>query len=215
MKERSKDGKKIDLVKRLNELEEIHNPKNVLSGLKIGVDQVQKFENAKVGDRVELGRGKMGTIRYIGQVKFNSSEEVIGIELDKFDAQAHDGRGYFETKKGHGYAIFKTKDDIERLIPMSGLKTPKGMKGRWSSTEAYGGIAPNNIQIDDRVRLQNGRTGVIRWKGKFDAEPVVVAEETKEPAESKGATTMTASSDGTANRGDCGGMVVVIVVGWS
>eukprot|EP01084_Bolivina_argentea_P068914 125449_1 len=37
--------------------------------------------------------------------------------------------------------------DIIRLIPMDKLLTQ------------------NNIQIDDRVRLQNGRTGVIRWKG--------------------------------------------------
>eukprot|EP01083_Nonionella_stella_P166938 559723_1 len=130
-------------------------------GLKIETDN--KFDGAKVGDRVELERNKMGTIRYIGEVKFNSSEEVIGIELDKFDAQAHDGRGYFETKKGHGYAIFKTINQIKQLIPMDKLATPK-LQDRASLQGAFGDneIA---IAVHDRVRLKNGRTGVIRWKG--------------------------------------------------
>ncbi len=53
----------------------------------------------KVGDTVELDTGQMGTIKYVGNTKMNQTEDVIGIELDEFDNQAHDGRGYFRTKK--------------------------------------------------------------------------------------------------------------------
>ena len=124
---------------------------------------------ARIGDRVELARQRMGTIRYIGHVKFYSSDDVLGIELDKFDAQAHDGRGYFETKKGHGYAIFKRMNEIKRLIPMDKLITPVSisrLQRSGSGMDISGGFRREdvtNIAVDDRVRLRNGRTGVIRF----------------------------------------------------
>merc|ERR1712048_362792 len=78
IQQRDVDGHKKDFTAKLAEIEQKENEEEEL--------KANKFENAKVGDRVELDRGKMGTIRYIGAVKFNSSEEVIGIELDRFDA---------------------------------------------------------------------------------------------------------------------------------
>eukprot|EP01083_Nonionella_stella_P285963 973321_1 len=48
---------------------------------------------------------------------------------------------------------------------MDKLLTPKILKSKWNSNDSIHGLSQNNIQIDDRVRLQNGRTGVIRWKG--------------------------------------------------
>ena len=67
-----------------------------------------------IGDCVELHDGKIGIIRYIGQVRFNSWYQVYGIELKEFDIMAHDGKGYFVTRGGHGYAIFKTVKDIKK-----------------------------------------------------------------------------------------------------
>ena len=86
---------------------------------------------------------------------------MIGIELDRFDAQAHNGLGYFETKHGHGYALFKTINEIKRIIPMDKLETPKDKKRndsfghhkrrsqRLSISGGLSGGDRTNIAVDD------------------------------------------------------------------
>lgn len=44
-----------------------------------------------IGDRVKLSRGKTGIVKYKGPAAFVGGEEVIGIELDTWDPNAHDG----------------------------------------------------------------------------------------------------------------------------
>eukprot|EP01083_Nonionella_stella_P236342 830174_1 len=60
----------------------------------------------KVGDRVKLQHGKTGFVRYIGTPGF-SEEELVGIELDSWSANAGDGsvqgEKVFATTAGRGY----------------------------------------------------------------------------------------------------------------
>eukprot|EP01084_Bolivina_argentea_P078784 142976_1 len=79
---------------------------------------------------------------------------MFGIELDKFDAQAHDGKGYFQTQRGYGHAIFVTVNDIKKSIPME-LET---FRDHVSEDNC-------NITVGDRLRLHNARTGILRWIG--------------------------------------------------
>eukprot|EP01084_Bolivina_argentea_P294827 507420_1 len=54
----------------------------------------------RIDDRLKLTKGREGTIRYIGKPHF-AKDERIGIDLDKWSAQGHDGRvgkfRYFST----------------------------------------------------------------------------------------------------------------------
>jgi len=67
----------------------------------------------KVGDHVRLARGKTGIIKYIGQV--GVMDELIGLELDSWTSNGHDGKGYFKCQRGRGY--FTTRSTIKAVIP--------------------------------------------------------------------------------------------------
>ena len=60
----------------------------------------------RLGDRVTTKKGRTGTVRYVGSVDF-SSAELIGLELDSWTANGHNGtvRGktYFRCAPGYGY----------------------------------------------------------------------------------------------------------------
>ncbi|ETO31501.1 hypothetical protein RFI_05619 [Reticulomyxa filosa] len=60
----------------------------------------------KVGDRVELDRGRTGTVKWIGVPEF-SEEDMLGIELDDWWINGHngskDGKKYFECPENYGY----------------------------------------------------------------------------------------------------------------
>lgn len=53
----------------------------------------------QIGDHVRLLRGKTGVVRFIGPTDF-SHEELVGIELDAWSVNTHDGsvkgRQYFK-----------------------------------------------------------------------------------------------------------------------
>ncbi|ETO30236.1 hypothetical protein RFI_06887, partial [Reticulomyxa filosa] len=51
----------------------------------------KKNEQIKIGDRVELDRGRRGVIKWIGPTDFSSGEEMLGIELDEWWINGHDG----------------------------------------------------------------------------------------------------------------------------
>ena len=65
----------------------------------------------KTGDRILTARGYSGIIRYIGNVHFDD-QEVIGVELDKWSPNGHDGtvhgHEYFKCIDGRGYFIRRT-----------------------------------------------------------------------------------------------------------
>ncbi|ETO31191.1 hypothetical protein RFI_05930, partial [Reticulomyxa filosa] len=48
-------------------------------------------KNIKAGDRVELDRGRKGVVKWIGVTDFSRGEEMLGIELDDWWINGHDG----------------------------------------------------------------------------------------------------------------------------
>jgi len=121
-----------------------------------------------LGDKVQLYRGKVGWVRYIGKVEFTSGE-VIGLELDSWTDNGHDGtvkgKQYFSCPQGRGYFTKRSKiAEIVETFDSQVRQTPKGpeefvfeTKGREEEVE---------FDIGDRVKLSRGRTGVVRYIGR-------------------------------------------------
>ena len=63
----------------------------------------------KIDDRVEISGDKRGTVRYIGTVDELGNGIYIGVELDQFINDGHDGsisnHVYFECNNGHGIFV--------------------------------------------------------------------------------------------------------------
>ena len=107
------------------------------------------FINLKLGDRVKLVDGKTGIIRYIGYLSL-IDYEVIGIELDEWSLNTKAGtvkvEAIFTALEGRGYFIRR------RLIE---------------------DVNPLFFEVGDRIKLFNGRTGVVRYIG----HPTIAEEE--------------------------------------
>ena len=78
------------------------------------------MEDLKFGDIVILKLNRKGYVRYIGPV-CSYSNEMIGVELDKFDPEAKDGRSkygrkYFSVPYGRG--LYVKRDEILKVIPV-------------------------------------------------------------------------------------------------
>ena len=76
-------------------------------------DENVAIKQLKVGDRVELQRGWMGKVQYIGSVP-PIKHEVIGLALDEAIPDGHDGKGLFVCKPKCGY--FTQRWRIKRVI---------------------------------------------------------------------------------------------------
>lgn len=78
---------------------------------------LQSVCNFKVGDRVKLREGKTGVVKYIGKPEF-PQEELVGIELDTWSANARDGsigdQKFFKTSSGRGY--FTPNTSVANII---------------------------------------------------------------------------------------------------
>jgi len=74
--------------------------------------------NVKLGDRVRLKRGKIGTVRYVGVVK-GTDLRVVGLELEQWHERGNDGtfKGvrYFETR-GDGWGYFTKPSSIDEIL---------------------------------------------------------------------------------------------------
>ena len=74
----------------------------------------------QIGDHIRLDRGKCGVVHYIGKASelfdddANKDEDVIGIELDEWSPNGHDGKGFFKATKGRGY--FARKNSVLNII---------------------------------------------------------------------------------------------------
>ena len=70
-----------------------------------------------IGDYVELNVGVKGIVMYIGNTDF-AKGEVIGLEMEKWDSDGHDGskngKRYFECKSGYG--MWSRRDRIVRNL---------------------------------------------------------------------------------------------------
>eukprot|EP01084_Bolivina_argentea_P095099 170970_1 len=63
----------------------------------------------QLGDKVKLEDGVVGIVKYIGITNL-SEQELIGIELDEWNFDGHNGKGYFKCSRGCG--IFVTRENI-------------------------------------------------------------------------------------------------------
>ncbi|ETO32395.1 hypothetical protein RFI_04721, partial [Reticulomyxa filosa] len=141
-----------DQMKTIDEDEEvdddvvIHKPRKLSTAEKSELLK-RMIARLRINDRVELFGGQMGTVRYLGTVETDGNEN-IGIELDDITIGGHNGRGKFTAREGHVYPY--------TLISVH-VNNPNG-----SNEE----LVPVNYL--DRVRLQGGRTGVVRYVGPLD-----------------------------------------------
>ncbi|ETO30234.1 hypothetical protein RFI_06885 [Reticulomyxa filosa] len=88
--------------------------------------------------------------------------EAIGIELDKYSQLAHDGKGKFATKQGYG--LFVRAKDIKKVYP----QVPENTEDE--DIDNGPPLTGENIVVNvlDRIRLQGGRTGVVRYLGPLE-----------------------------------------------
>lgn len=73
----------------------------------------------KIGDKVRLGRGKLGTVKFIGKTNFFGDQVVVGLELKDWHANGNDGthKGtrYFDVR-GNGYGYFTKPSAIVEVV---------------------------------------------------------------------------------------------------
>ena len=125
----------------------------------------QAGKNVKIGDKVEVLFAGVGTIKYIGKTALDGDNEMIGLELDKYSPNYSDGRVRNEQlfdvdQSGFGYIV-----KPEHIIRMIDDTTDKKSDG---SSQLMEKLRPNPIKIpkiNDRCRLIDGSTGVVRFVG--------------------------------------------------
>eukprot|EP01084_Bolivina_argentea_P185523 319917_1 len=83
----------------------IEIPMDITQLIYIYIRIVPLKEYPRINDRVKTLKGRSGIVKYVGMSRW--SELVIGLELETFDPNAHDGRiygqRYFSTPEGRGY----------------------------------------------------------------------------------------------------------------
>lgn len=130
----------------------------------------------KVGDRIRLKRGKVGVVKFIGNVPGIKRDCVVGMELDTVgDELGHDGfspigEQIFECSPAHGY--WTSKDSIEKILKR--VVRPKSVSGARRHARKETDMCMPEIRekfvdvvfnIGDTVRLARGKEGVVRFIG--------------------------------------------------
>ena len=148
-------------------------------------DQQMKLD---IGDYVQTLHGVKGIIKYI-ESGTPGNEERIGLEMDTWDQVGHDGERYFDCKSGYGMWAVRDEisvhlkvpydvklQDVKRLfnegmyVDMWKVINDTKMEEKEDVSRSNAkcpdtSLCANAIHIGDRIRLFNGRTGIIRWKG--------------------------------------------------
>ena len=103
----------------------VRDASNETVGAAVGDDAVSSL---KVGDRVELQSGSLGTVQYIGSVP-PIPDEVIGVAMDEAIPNGHGGRGLFVCTPQHGH--FVPREMIQRIV--SNHKSPPRLKSDYKT----------------------------------------------------------------------------------
>jgi len=120
-----------------------------------------------LGDKVQLRKGRVGFVRYIGPVS-GLRGEVIGLELLSWFDRGHngcstDGTKYYQCRDGTGY--WTSRQAVAKVIERSGKKAVKAPKRK--KKEKPRTPEPDEDIVDfnlgDTVRLRKGREGVIKY----------------------------------------------------
>eukprot|EP01083_Nonionella_stella_P039033 106149_1 len=134
----------------------------------------KRFDALKIGDEVLFG-AKKGRVKFLGTTEFSKDEPVLGIELDEWSANANDGtiqgKKYFDTSPGKGF--FMRKQSYMNLADMINAsdfasENPENEILRRDSVVIHdvSSILPIEYELGDKVRLENGDIGVIKFIGK-------------------------------------------------
>jgi len=128
-----------------------------------------------VDDRVRTIRGHTGIVRYIGPVEF-SIKEMVGIELDQWSPNAHDGtvkaKRYFVCPNGRG--SYLTHEAISENLGSTRRRRRESVEIKPLAPLP----PPPEVNIGDRIKLSRGKTGVVKYIGStdFSHEPLVGVE---------------------------------------
>jgi len=122
-----------------------------------------------LGDKVELRKGRVGHVRYIGKVK-GLRGEVVGLELTAWFDRGHNGtygdEKYYSCKDGTGY--WTSRAAVATVISRSGNKAVKKPKTVAVVSTKPVEIEANiiNFAVGDVVRLKKGREGTVKYYNK-------------------------------------------------
>jgi len=124
-----------------------------------------------IGDVVVLRNRKQGEIMYIGKTDFFASK-LIGLKLSNWSEKAHNGtvkgKEYFKCHAGYGY--FTKPDAVTSTLKQATATTimvdPKPVAKKTATVT--GGSAGVQFGVGDKVKLNRGRVGVVKYIGKVD-----------------------------------------------
>jgi len=125
-----------------------------------------------LGDKVRLRKGRVGHVRFIGNVK-GVKNEIVGLELLQWFDRGNNGTygdvQYFTCKEGTGY--WTSRNAIDEVLARSenkpvANKKPKSPKAivKTKSTELDEPII--KFGVGDVVRLKKGREGTVKYYNK-------------------------------------------------
>ena len=80
------------------------------------IEWLNERSDLAVGDFVQLRNGIQGIIKYIGSSKWSNAER-IGLEMDTWHSDGHDGQRYFECKYGYGMWTIRDELAIHLKVP--------------------------------------------------------------------------------------------------
>lgn len=117
-----------------------------------------------VGDSVKLRKGREGTVRY-----YDKKSKVVGMELSQWAADASDGKyknkEYFQCDKGRGY--FTSAKNVKQILKRASNTPKRKKKTPEPEPDPLAGVDTTvNFKMGDKVELQRGRTGVVKFIGK-------------------------------------------------
>jgi len=146
--------------------------------------QAENYDLVKIalGDKVQLRKGRIGFVRYVGKVK-GLRGEVVGLELLQWFDRGHNGtyndEKYYNCKDGTGYwtsrsavaTVLSSSDNSggsRRSSKISAGAVPKTKSNRelskTKSTELDEPIL--KFGVGDLVKLKKGREGIVKYYGR-------------------------------------------------
>jgi len=129
-----------------------------------------------LGDKIELRKGRVGYVRYIGKVK-GLKGKIIGLELLQWFDRGHNGtygaEKYYSCKEGTGY--WTSPSAVARVIARSKAGSPVASQRKSKSSIVATSSARRSSDLDepiikfnvnDVVRLKKGREGTVKYYNK-------------------------------------------------
>lgn len=180
-----------DIIKRAGEEEKKApsiRPRQSVVDFQAPVES-QELVDFNIGDTVKLKKGRIGVVKFHGKADF-AKVPVVGLELSEWSMDGGDGtvkgKRYFECKVGRAY--FTRPSKVVEVIKRAGGKSDKETDeavfcGLWpggapapaedeepapptAANRQDSASLPVEFGVGDKVELNKGRVGVVRFYGK-------------------------------------------------